>query len=141
MSAASKKAHASHEVRAKMSAALKKAYASPEARAKMSAAMKKAYALAAQGHAPYESSLERRVVKYCKARGWLCLKMDPRYYKGIPDRLIVLPSMVVWMEFKRPDGKGSVSRHQVKAHQTLERLGMYVIVVDNYEAALRAMGA
>ncbi len=88
-----------------------------------------------------ESSLERRVVKYCKARGWLCLKMDPRYYKGIPDRLIVLPSMVVWMEFKRPDGKGSVSRHQVKAHQTLERLGMYVVVVDNYEAALRAMGA
>lgn len=88
-----------------------------------------------------ETVLERRVVRYARVRGWLVLKQDARFHKGIPDRLFVTKSGHVWIEFKRPDGTGKVSIHQKKFHKILRRLGQNVEVVSDYQEAIRILQA
>lgn len=39
-----------------------------------------------------------------KARGGVCIKLNPAWYKGIPDRLVILPQRIAFVELKRPKG-------------------------------------
>lgn len=58
-----------------------------------------------------ERTIEDGVRRWCKSRGIPFVKMDPMVYKGIPDRLVILPDgKVLWLEFKTPSGK--VTMHQ-----------------------------
>lgn len=58
-----------------------------------------------------ERAIEDGVRRWCKKKGLPFIKMEPMLYKGIPDRLVVLPGgRVLWLEFKTPEGK--VTMHQ-----------------------------
>jgi hypothetical protein len=61
--------------------------------------------------------LEKNVEDYLRSEverhGGVCLKLNPKGYKGIPDRLVILPGgWVCFVELKRPKG-GVVSALQV----------------------------
>lgn len=79
-----------------------------------------------------ERTIEAKCGKLAKERGCLFLKMDPRRYVGIVDRLIVLPNgRVWWVEFKRPGGR--LTKAQELRIASLKRLEQNVSVVDNVE--------
>ena len=74
---------------------------------------------------PLESTLERRLVAGCKARGALCIKFAGGT-PGMPDRLIIARGQYLWVELKRNGGK--VSAVQRKVHAALRASGAQVIV-------------
>ena len=51
--------------------------------------------------------------------------------RGAPDRLVMLPNRVVWVELKAP-GKHPES-HQQREHDRMRRFGCDVIVIDSIE--------
>jgi hypothetical protein len=51
-----------------------------------------------------ETSIEKYLADQIKLRGGLCIKLNPLWYKGIPDRLCVLHNRVAFVELKRPRG-------------------------------------
>lgn len=71
--------------------------------------------------------LEEKIEDYLRQRvaaaGGLCVKLNPKGYKGIPDRLVLLPrARVVFVELKRPKG-GVVARLQEYWRARLRGLG------------------
>lgn len=81
-----------------------------------------------------ESSVEKYLARRCEERGWQCLKFDPKYCVGMPDRLIVLPGgRVVWAELKTDGGKLSeMQRYRIGR---LRSQGHSVYVVWSKEQA------
>lgn len=50
-----------------------------------------------------EADIEKKVVTWAEARGWLAIKMNIQGNRGYPDRLFISPVGVhVWIEFKQP---------------------------------------
>ena len=59
---------------------------------------------------------------------------------GMPDLVLFKDNMdVLFIEFKRPDGKGKVSDEQTKVHEQLKRIGFSVYVVENADEAKSVM--
>ena len=80
-----------------------------------------------------ESVIERFLVKECKARGWLCLKLTSPSMAGLPDRMILASGgRVFFVELKAPGQKPR--RLQESMHKILIRLGFSVCVLDSKEA-------
>lgn len=79
---------------------------------------------------------ERVIEKYLENKvdeaGGLCLKLNPLWFIGIPDRLVLLPQgRVLFIELKAP---GEAPRKiQLSVHERLRRLGFTVLVIDNKE--------
>ena len=71
-----------------------------------------------------EEVLEARLVKECKKRGILCLKLSA--IKGIPDRLILVKGHHMWVELKTHIG--SVTPEQRVWHSYLRKNGAHVII-------------
>jgi len=81
-----------------------------------------------------EESVEARLISLVTRRGGVCIKLSPKGYKGIPDRLVVLPGgRIMFVELKRPKG-GVVSGLQSWWHDTLKRLGAEVHVASTLGA-------
>lgn len=79
-----------------------------------------------------ESSVEKYLVRRCEDRGWRCLKFDPKFCRGMPDRMIVLPGgRVAWAELKTDGGELSASQKYRMAW--LRNQGHDVHVVWNKE--------
>jgi hypothetical protein len=79
-----------------------------------------------------ERDLEGYFTLQCKKRGILSLKLNVRYARGWPDRVVVLPNQrVLWVELKRPGGK--LSPLQTKLHIALLQQGHVVHVIDSKE--------
>lgn len=58
---------------------------------------------------------------------------------GMPDLILLKENMgILFLEFKRPDGKGKVSAEQHEVHERLHRLGFEVRVVENFDEAVEA---
>lgn len=77
--------------------------------------------------------LEEKVEEYLRQRitalGGECVKLNPKGYKGIPDRLVLLPGgRVIFVELKRPKG-GVVARLQSWWRDRLRDLGFGAHVV------------
>jgi len=51
-----------------------------------------------------EKSVETHLHDEVKLRGGFCLKLNPNWNKGVPDRLVVLPGKIAFVELKRPKG-------------------------------------
>lgn len=51
--------------------------------------------------------------------------------RGAPDRLVLLPDKVVWVELKAPGQKAKP--HQLREHERLRKFGLVVLVIDSYE--------
>ena len=83
------------------------------------------------GHsATSEKALERRLVKECESRGWLCLKYSNMTATGYPDRLIVLPGgFVAWAEIKSHGKKPTPL--QAHRHEELRELDHIVAMIDS----------
>lgn len=80
--------------------------------------------------------MEKKVEKYLVVRveslGGLCVKFPPLFFRGFPDRIVLLPGgVIVFVETKAP---GETPRLiQRKVHARLRRLGFRVEVLDNHE--------
>ena len=76
-----------------------------------------------------EESVEFRLRKAVKARGGLCIKLNPMGVVGIPDRLVLLPGGVVaFVECKKPKG-AKAARLQVWWCDKLRAMGFRSVFV------------
>ena len=58
-----------------------------------------------------EAKVEAYLGEQVKSLGGLCIKLNPLWYVGIPDRLVILPGgRIGFVELKRPKG----GRHAIK---------------------------
>ena len=70
-----------------------------------------------------ESAIERKLKTEIEKLGGLCMKLDPAFIKGSPDRLIILPTGLVWfVELKNETG--SFSKLQIYLLKKLRDLGV-----------------
>ncbi len=80
---------------------------------------------------PRERDIEKHLVKLCKRFGWECWKLTSPARRGVPDRLIIAPGVVVFVEVKRPGGK--VTPLQARTLQKLQALHQKAVVVFSKE--------
>ena len=80
-----------------------------------------------------EKDLEARCIKHVENLGGKCLKVKAEGQRGFPDRLIILDRFMGLVEFKRPDGKGKVSRHQERFIDFLTAKRVPCLITDSYE--------
>jgi hypothetical protein len=86
-----------------------------------------------------ERDLEAYFTRQCKKHNLLTLKLNVRYARGWPDRIVALSGgTILWVELKRPGGK--VSPLQAKVHKELQNLGHDVHVIDSKEGIDRVLG-
>lgn len=70
-----------------------------------------------------ESALEKMLVQAVRSAGGLCVKLPANLYRGIPDRLVLLPGgRVHFVELKTEKGRPSV--HQLRYQIFLRELGL-----------------
>ena len=80
-----------------------------------------------------EKDIESYLVKRVRARGGEAYKFSSPARRGVPDRIVILPTgRVVFVELKAP-GK-TPTRLQEKEHERLSTLGQEVLVIDSKEA-------
>ena len=74
-----------------------------------------------------EKYLERKLAERVKAIGGMCVKIHNPYYRGLPDRLVILPDGgIVWVELKTL-GKKPTKLQQL-AHEELRKREQVVFV-------------
>jgi len=77
-----------------------------------------------------ERDLERYFTKQCKALKLMTLKLNVRYNRGWPDRVVIFnDGTVIWVELKRPGGK--LSALQSKVILELRECKQEVYVIDS----------
>lgn len=81
---------------------------------------------------PLESDVETKVKEFAEAHLILHLKIVIWGRAGWPDHIFIKNGKVVWIEFKKPDGK-SPTPIQLHIHSQLRKEGMEVHVIDNVE--------
>lgn len=90
--------------------------------------------MASAGTMQREQRLEQKIVSYVKAKNGMCFKWVSPGFTGVPDRIAVMPGgRIVFIEVKRPDGKGKVSKRQQRVGDQLRALGCTVLVADKME--------
>ncbi len=84
-----------------------------------------------------EETIEKKFVDECWKIGIKSIKLEVNGEKGWPDQMVLLPSArVMFFEFKRPDGKGEPSLHQVNTLMNLVNLDFIAMIVDSWETPL-----
>ena len=78
-----------------------------------------------------ECTIERAIVRVCDEQGWYCLKLVNQGARGFPDRTIIGPEFVLFVEVKRPGGR--LSKHQQMWISRLKHFGLDVAVVRSLE--------
>jgi len=76
-----------------------------------------------------EKHIETKCRKIAKARGHVFWKLEVQGYPGVPDRLMLSPGRVTFIEFKAPGKKPTPL--QAAWHAKLRGLGFEVHVIDN----------
>lgn len=62
-----------------------------------------------------EASIEAALVKAVKEAGGLCIKLPAILYRGIPDRMILLPGgRLFFVELKARKGRASVAQNNFR---------------------------
>ena len=79
-----------------------------------------------------EKDIEQKLRKMIERHGGLCLKWVCPGWLGVPDRICLLPGgAVIFVELKRPDGKGKLGAMQKWWAKRLSDLGfMHLWVKD-----------
>lgn len=75
-----------------------------------------------------ERDVERYLIKECERRGWLCWKFVSPGRRGVPDRIVIRPGAVAFVEVKRKGGR--VSPLQLRRIEELTRRGVAARVVE-----------
>lgn len=80
-----------------------------------------------------ESDIERQVVEFCQRHNLLCFKFVSPGHRGVPDRLIIGPGKVLFLELKRPGGYPTALQcHYIAEIAERKHTATWV---DNYEQA------
>lgn len=86
-----------------------------------------------------EKSVEQYLCREVRKRGGQAFKWSSPGIRGVPDRLVVLPSANIFgVEVKAPGKKPTVLQHRV--HEQLRSLGLEVAVVDSFESIDQLLG-
>ena len=86
-----------------------------------------------------EKSVEDYLVAEVAKRGGLCIKLNPKGYKGIPDRLVVMPGgFVMFAELKRPKG-GVTAQLQYWWLKRLWGMGQRAVLLDSKDGVDHAL--
>lgn len=80
-----------------------------------------------------ENAIENYLREQVARRGGIALKLDPSNAIGVPDRLVILPGAIVFVELKRPKG-GRVAPMQQFWKDELRELGHKSEIVCTKEA-------
>lgn len=80
-----------------------------------------------------EKKIEKYLVEAVERLGGMCIKFPPLFYRGFPDRIVLLPKgTIIFVETKAP---GATPRLiQKKVHARLRGLGFRVEVLDSYDS-------
>ncbi len=84
-----------------------------------------------------EKDVERQIINYIKNLGGQTRKVSWIGRRGAPDRLILLPGRILWIELKRPGGR--VTPAQRREHALLRWAGQEIYVIDNMEELEKAL--
>jgi len=86
-----------------------------------------------------EYSLEQQCRNIVKSLDGIAIKLNPVNARGIPDRLVMLPGRIMFIEFKRPGGK--VRANQQHWIDRLRSMGLEAHVVDNVDQFMSIINA
>jgi hypothetical protein len=79
-----------------------------------------------------EKKIEARLKELVEEKGGLCLKLLPFQFRGLPDRICLLPKgRIFFAELKSTNGK--LSKIQLWVHKRFRSLGFDVYVIDTIE--------
>lgn len=81
-----------------------------------------------------ESTLEAKIVKYCRENGILTYKFSSPAHRGVPDRVMIKDGKVMFMEVKAP-GK-SPSALQLHEIEKIQKSGVVAGWVDDFSKAV-----
>lgn len=81
-----------------------------------------------------EKDVERKVVAYCKKQGLVTYKFTSPSYAGVPDRIIMGNSRILFLELKKPGGVSTPL--QTREQQRISCAGIPCAMADNFEAAV-----
>lgn len=84
---------------------------------------------------PLEHTIEKFLDDEVKLRGGFTVKLNPKGYKGIPDRLVVLPGRMVLVELKRPRG-GVIAALQSWWQKRFTDLGHEAVICKDRDQVL-----
>lgn len=84
-----------------------------------------------------ESEIEDRFRRYAKSRGCLALKLRIDGENGFPDRTVITPAGVFFVEFKRPGGELRPAQRVWK--RKLESMSYRVLVTSDTREAIREL--
>ena len=84
-----------------------------------------------------ECDIERKFVKFCLDKGWECLKLRIDGENGFPDRTVITPNGIHFIELKRPGGK--LRARQRVWLRKLTDLGYNADYFDTLEAAIERL--
>jgi len=79
-----------------------------------------------------ESEIERYLVQRARTLGGVAYKFVSPGRVGVPDRIVVMPDRLMFVELKAPGKKPEP--HQLREHQRLRSMGQSVYVVDSIAA-------
>ena len=81
---------------------------------------------------------EKDIENYLKKKSpGLCLKFMSPGTVGVPDRIIVMPTGIFFVEVKAPGKKPRAN--QIAMHKKISKAGQPVWVVDSYESVDQAL--
>lgn len=77
-----------------------------------------------------EITLEKRLAREIEDLGGLCVKLVPTYFKGLPDRMVLMAEGQIYFVETKKDPKASMSPRQKYVRKRLRALGYPVYRVD-----------
>lgn len=81
-----------------------------------------------------ERDIEKALVKRVKELGGLCEKFTSPGRRSVPDRLVIFPDRIIFVELKAPGKKPT--ELQQRDHNRRRALGCDVRVIDSIEGVL-----
>ena len=81
---------------------------------------------------PLERIAEDKFVQWCKDQGWECLKLCILGENGFPDRTVITPHCVIFVEFKR-EGEKLRPRQVVWMERLSFELGQWYLTATDFE--------
>lgn len=80
-----------------------------------------------------ERKIEKYLISEVERLGGLCVKFPPLFFRGFPDRIVLLPgATIAFAELKAPGEKPTLIQRNV--HARLRSLGFRVEVLDSKES-------
>ena len=77
-----------------------------------------------------ESKIESKLKQKVERVGGMCVKFPPIFFKGLPDRIVLLPGgIIIFVELKQKGKKPTGI--QTLVHDRIRSLGFTVVVLDD----------